>query len=116
METTANTQNRQADECLIVSRARKLICVLNAASAKRCTCAGRRGGHEKWSLSKMSAKRALAETSSKFIKIRCPKCKNEQIMFGKASTIVNCLVCSRPLAEPSGGKSKVKARVLEVLE
>ena len=58
----------------------------------------------------------IKESNSKFIKIRCPKCKNEQIMFGKASSIIQCLVCSKVLAEPSGGKSKVKARVLEVLE
>ena len=56
------------------------------------------------------------EPESKFIKIRCPKCKNEQIMFGKASTVVNCLVCGKQLATPSGGRAKVKARVLEVLE
>jgi small subunit ribosomal protein S27e len=56
------------------------------------------------------------EPESKFIKVRCPKCKNEQIVFGKASTVVKCLVCSKVLAEPSGGKSKVKARILEVLE
>ena len=60
--------------------------------------------------------RALKETSSKFIKIRCPKCKNEQVMFGKSSTVVSCLVCEKVLAEPTGGKSRVKARVLEVLE
>lgn len=59
---------------------------------------------------------ALKETGSKFIKIRCPKCKNEQIMFGKASTNVPCLVCGKVLAEPTGGKSRVKARILEVLE
>lgn len=64
----------------------------------------------------MKQKKALKETSSKFIKIRCPKCKNEQIMFGKASTMVNCLVCGKVLAEPTGGKSRVKARILEVLE
>jgi len=58
----------------------------------------------------------IQESNAKFIKIRCPKCKNEQIMFGKSSTKVNCLVCSKVLAEPTGGKSKVKARVLEVLE
>ena len=58
----------------------------------------------------------IKEPTSKFIKIRCPKCKNEQIMFGKASTIVACLVCSKVLAEPTGGKSRVKARILEVLE
>ena len=62
------------------------------------------------------AKNTTKETKSKFIKIRCPKCKNEQIMFGKASTEINCLVCGKTLAEPTGGKSKVKARVLEILE
>ena len=56
------------------------------------------------------------ETTSKFVKIRCPKCKNEQIMFGKASTEVKCLVCGKVLADPTGGKSKIKARILEVLE
>ena len=56
------------------------------------------------------------ETTSKFVKIRCPKCKNEQIMFGKSSSNVNCLVCGKVLAEPTGGKSKIKARILEVLE
>ncbi len=64
----------------------------------------------------MRIKQALSETVAKFIKIRCPKCKNEQIMYGKASSLVLCLVCGRKLAEPKGGKSKVKARVLEVLE
>jgi small subunit ribosomal protein S27e len=58
----------------------------------------------------------IREPTSKFIKIRCPKCKNEQIMFGKASSEVICLVCGKILAEPTGGKSKVKARILEVLE
>lgn len=58
----------------------------------------------------------LKEPISKFVKVRCPKCKNEQIVFGKTATVINCLVCGKPLAEPTGGKSKVKARVLEVLE
>ncbi len=58
----------------------------------------------------------IRESTSKFIKIRCPKCKNEQIMFGKTATKVCCLVCGKALAEPTGGKSRVKARILEVLE
>ena len=58
----------------------------------------------------------ILEPTSKFIKIRCNKCKNEQIMFGKASSDVICLVCGKLLAETTGGKSKVKAaRILEVL-
>jgi len=60
--------------------------------------------------------RQLRETASKFVKIRCPKCKNEQIMFGKASSIVKCLVCGKDMAESTGGKSRIKARILEVLE
>jgi small subunit ribosomal protein S27e len=60
--------------------------------------------------------KSLKETTSKFIKVRCPKCKNEQIIFGKASMEVKCLVCASILAKPSGGKSKVRARVLEILE
>ena len=58
----------------------------------------------------------IREPTHKFIKVRCPKCKNEQVMFGKASSNINCLVCGKVLAEPTGGKSRVKARILEVLE
>ena len=56
------------------------------------------------------------EPNSKFIRVRCPKCKNEQIVFGKVATNVKCLVCEKILAEPQGGKSAFKARILEVLE
>ncbi|MBI2664570.1 30S ribosomal protein S27e [Candidatus Woesearchaeota archaeon] len=56
------------------------------------------------------------ETTSKFVKVRCTKCKNEQIIFGKVSTVVDCLVCGKNAAEPTGGKSRIKSRVLEVLE
>ena len=59
--------------------------------------------------------RAMNEPSSKFIKLRCPKCKNEQIIFGKISSHVTCLVCGKNIAEPTGGKAKIKARILEVL-
>jgi small subunit ribosomal protein S27e len=58
----------------------------------------------------------MKESDSKFIKIRCPKCKDEQIAYGKATTIVLCLVCGKELAEPTGGRTRIKARVLEVLE
>lgn len=58
----------------------------------------------------------IRENTSKFVKIRCPKCKNEQITFGKTTTKVKCLVCSKGLADPTGGKAKIKARILEVLE
>lgn len=56
------------------------------------------------------------EPKGKFIKVRCAKCKNEQVVFGKCSTEVHCLVCNDPLAVPTGGKSKIVGNVLEVLE
>jgi small subunit ribosomal protein S27e len=55
------------------------------------------------------------EPKSKFLKVRCEKCKNEQIIFNKASTIVKCLVCGEVLAEPKGGIVKLKTNVLEIL-
>ncbi|MBR9676003.1 30S ribosomal protein S27e [Candidatus Woesearchaeota archaeon] len=59
---------------------------------------------------------SVKEPTSKFIKVRCSKCKNEQIIFGKTSNEAKCLVCDKKIAEPTGGKTRVRARVLEVLE
>ncbi len=59
---------------------------------------------------------AAKETKSRFVKVRCPKCKNEQIIFGKSSSKVTCLVCEKTLSSPRGGKAEIKARILEVLE
>jgi len=53
---------------------------------------------------------------SKFLKVRCPKCKHEQVIFGNCSTVVRCQKCSNVIAEPTGGKARVKARILEILE
>lgn len=46
---------------------------------------------------------------SKFLKVKCSKCKNEQIVFSKAAMAVKCLVCSAALAEPTGGLARIKA-------
>ncbi|MBN1924101.1 MAG: 30S ribosomal protein S27e [Nanoarchaeota archaeon] len=53
---------------------------------------------------------------SKFLKIKCEKCKNEQIIFEKANKDVNCLVCNTPLAKSTGGKVRVDAKSMKVLE
>lgn len=58
----------------------------------------------------------MKESSTKFVKIQCTGCKNEQIMFGKPSSTVKCLICNKELAEPTGGKADVKCTVLEVLD
>lgn len=58
----------------------------------------------------------IREPISKFVKVRCVKCKNEQIVFGKPASKIKCLVCDKVLVEPTGGKGIIKARILEVLE
>ena len=53
---------------------------------------------------------------SKFIKVRCNDCENEQVLFDKATTPVSCHICGSKLAIPCGGKAKVKGRILETIE
>jgi len=55
------------------------------------------------------------ERKGKFIRVKCPKCKSTQTIFGKASTKVRCLECNTVLAIPSSGKAKIRSRVEEVL-
>ncbi|MEG3055335.1 MAG: 30S ribosomal protein S27e [Methanoculleus sp.] len=60
--------------------------------------------------------RLKRENRSAFLKVKCPDCENEQIVFEKASTVVECGVCGRLLAEPRGGKADIKAEILAVFE
>lgn len=53
--------------------------------------------------------------TSKFLKVKCGKCKNEQVIFEKPAEDVKCLVCGEVLAESTGGKAKINAKVLEVV-
>ena len=55
-------------------------------------------------------------TKSKFLKIKCKHCRNEQIVFNKASTEVKCLVCDKVLVEPKGGLADIKTKVIHSLE
>lgn len=50
------------------------------------------------------------------MRVKCKKCKNEQVIFNKASTVVKCLVCGNLLAEPKGGKADIKTKVIEVVD
>jgi small subunit ribosomal protein S27e len=59
--------------------------------------------------------KTLRLTNSKFLKVKCSKCKNEQIIFEKAASNVTCSVCKEILAKSTGGKSKVIAKVIKEL-
>jgi small subunit ribosomal protein S27e len=61
-------------------------------------------------------KEIIPQPDSRFVKVRCPKCKNEQVIFGKVATETKCLKCGKVLGESTGGKTRIRAHILEVLE
>lgn len=52
---------------------------------------------------------------SRFLKITCPRCKKDHMIFGKASTNVKCDNCNILLVHTGGGKARIRAKVKEVL-
>ncbi len=59
---------------------------------------------------------AKRENRSKFVKVKCPDCENEQLIFDRASSTVDCVVCGHVLAVPSGGKAEIKAEIIAAFE
>jgi small subunit ribosomal protein S27e len=57
----------------------------------------------------------MEEPKSRFIKVRCKDCENEQVLFNKTGTVVSCHICGSKLAIPTGGKAQIKGEVLEVI-
>ena len=54
--------------------------------------------------------------TGQFYRVKCQKCSNEQVIFGKTATLVKCAECGEVLAQPTGGRADVKATVLEALQ
>jgi len=56
--------------------------------------------------------------TSKFLKVKCgnEKCKNEQVIFESPSTEVKCLVCGHVMMEPTGGKGKMKGKLVTAMK
>lgn len=52
----------------------------------------------------------------RFLRVRCNDCGNEQVVYSHASSVVKCLVCSKTLAVPRGGKAKIKTMIVGVVE
>ena len=58
----------------------------------------------------------IPKPRSSFLRVKCPKCGNEQIVFSHAVSKVNCNVCGAELVEPSGGRAKIKGEIVAVFE
>ncbi|OYT27697.1 MAG: 30S ribosomal protein S27e [Candidatus Altiarchaeales archaeon ex4484_96] len=55
-------------------------------------------------------------SESRFLRIKCTDCGNEQVIFERASTVIRCLVCDKILAEPKGCIADIKAEKLDVVD
>lgn len=62
------------------------------------------------------SKALVPQPRTKFLRVRCPDCGNEQVIFSHASMVVRCLVCGRVLAQPTGGKAQILGNVIRVLD
>jgi small subunit ribosomal protein S27e len=58
----------------------------------------------------------IPQPRSKFIKVRCPDCGNEQVVFSHAAMAVRCLICGRALAEPTGGMAEIAGHIIKILD
>jgi len=58
----------------------------------------------------------IPKPRSGFLRVKCLKCGNEQLIFSNIVNRVSCNVCGSELAEPSGGKAIVKGEVVAVFE
>jgi small subunit ribosomal protein S27e len=58
----------------------------------------------------------IPKPHSTFIRVRCPKCGNEQLLYSNTVNKVTCNVCGEPLAQPTGGKAKIKGEITGILE
>ncbi len=52
-----------------------------------------------------------------FYRVECPECSSsDQVIFGKAASTVNCIVCGHTLARPTGGEAIIDGDVTETVE
>jgi small subunit ribosomal protein S27e len=58
----------------------------------------------------------IPKPKSVFLRVKCQKCGNEQLIFSNAVNKIVCNVCGDTLAEPSGGRAKINGEVVSVLE
>jgi len=63
----------------------------------------------------MVGRELISKPESLFLKVKCKKCGNEQIIFDRASTAIKCTVCEELLATPTGGKISIHGEIVQEL-
>ncbi len=62
------------------------------------------------------AEKLVPRPRTKFFRLKCPGCGNEQNVFSAASTKVKCLVCNTELAQSGASSINLKTKILRVLD
>jgi len=58
----------------------------------------------------------LPKPKSCFLRVRCPDCGNEQVVYSNPTNVVKCNICKITLAVPTGGKAKINGEIVAVME
>ncbi len=58
----------------------------------------------------------IPKPTSLFLRVKCQKCGNEQLIFSNTVNKITCNVCGEVLAEPTGGRAKINGDVQAILE
>ena len=58
----------------------------------------------------------IPEPSSRFQRIKCSECEEEQIIYSHTTTVIKCNSCGNSIAEPTGSKAKLFGKVSETIQ
>jgi len=56
------------------------------------------------------------EPNSKFLKVNCKECEEENIVYSHASMPVTCKSCGNVIAKPTGSKAQIIGKISETLK
>ncbi|UCE95398.1 MAG: 30S ribosomal protein S27e [Candidatus Bathyarchaeota archaeon] len=58
----------------------------------------------------------IPKPKSYFLRVRCPDCGNEQVIYSNPTNVVKCNICKIILATPTGGKARINGEITAILE
>ncbi|MEM0159144.1 MAG: 30S ribosomal protein S27e [Thermoplasmataceae archaeon] len=50
---------------------------------------------------------------SKFVRLKCRDCGNEQVTYTRVTSTVTCNICGSTIARPTGGVFEISAEIIE---
>ncbi|MCH4815162.1 MAG: 30S ribosomal protein S27e [Saccharolobus sp.] len=57
----------------------------------------------------------IPEPKSRFLRVKCPNCGNEQTIFSHSTFPVRCLSCGTELVYSVDGKAKIVGEVVRIM-